>query len=138
MSRTDLTNYSDCSIWNALEIVRPKWAIHVILELMVAPEGSLAFSDFERLIPDINPRMLSKRLKSLEQHNIIEKYIEDPTKPKKTRYKLTKAGKSFVNVILALRTWSVENVSKNDECKNDLCRHILFIKQNFKDMIQLA
>ncbi len=138
MDMPRLTNYQECSIWNALEIIRPKWAIQIIMELIVAPDGSLAFSDFEKLIPDINPRMLSKRLKSLYDHKIIEKFIEDPSKPKKIRYRLTKAGKSFVNVILALRTWSVENISENEECKNDMCRHILFIKQNFKDMIKLA
>ncbi len=138
MSSDRLTNYENCSIWNALEIIRPKWAIQIILELMVSPDGSLAFSDFEKLIPDINPRMLSKRLNSLDDHGVIEKFVEDPSKPKKVRYRLTKSGKAFVNVILALRTWSVEYVSMNEECKSDLCRHIQFIKHNFKNMIQLT
>ncbi len=127
----NLTDYENCSIWNGLRIIRPKWTIQIILEIMVSPETSLSFSELEKLIPDINPRMLSNRLKDLCKYKIIESFTENPKTPKKVRYKLTKAGAGLVHVIVTLRDWSTEFISENPDCKNDTCRHILRLKLNF-------
>jgi DNA-binding HxlR family transcriptional regulator len=121
--------YSDCAIWLAMETISPKWTVHIILELMTAGEESLSYSDIQKLIPGINPRMLDLRLKSLVDDGLIDKLIENPDTPKKVRYKLTDSGEDLVSIITQIRSWALQNLKVNDRCVSNICRHAVEISK---------
>ncbi len=105
--------------------------MEIILELMVAGNESLSFSDFEKLIAGINPRILSTRLASLSRKGIIDRIVPDPRTPKKVRYKLSEKGYDFINVIISMRSWAVKHLDVDQDCKDNVCRHMLVIKEKY-------
>ncbi|MEW9918870.1 winged helix-turn-helix transcriptional regulator [Marimonas sp. MJW-29] len=63
-----------CPITHACEILEPRWTIPILSEMW---GGSSRFNDIKRGVGNISPALLSKRLKELEEHGLIER-IEDP------------------------------------------------------------
>ena len=112
----------DCSFNFALAVISGKWNINIVLELITHGD-SLSFSEIAQRIPEISPRMLSMRLKSLIETSVIY-MIPNPEKPKKVRYNLTDSGKELSEVLQVIRTWSIKyGDCKNEVCLNNECRH---------------
>lgn len=64
----------------------------------------MRFSEIERAIGNITPRMLSKELKDLEQNELVERRVY-PTMPVSVDYRLTDYGRSLSTVMTALGEW---------------------------------
>lgn len=75
-----------------LRIVRSvfgKWSADVLLALHAVP--SIGFEELRRSLPGISPRVLSLKLKELEQNAMVQREIID-TRPPRVRYSLTQRG----------------------------------------------
>ncbi|HTF21642.1 MAG TPA: helix-turn-helix domain-containing protein [Chryseolinea sp.] len=99
-------DHSECikslmAIRDALDVLNGKWKLQIIIAIS---SGQNKFKDIERQIPKITPRMLSKELKSLEEHQLIKRTVYD-TLPVTIEYKLTPHSKTLDRVILELRNW---------------------------------
>lgn len=90
---------------DALNVLTGKWKLHVIGALTT---GKKRFSEIERFIPEINPRMLSKELKELEVNGIVSRTVQD-TSPAIVEYELTKSGEEIKPVFDAMITWGLEH-----------------------------
>ncbi|MBC9911578.1 winged helix-turn-helix transcriptional regulator [Chitinophaga varians] len=88
---------------DALNVLTGKWKLHVIGALRT---GKKRFSEIERFIPEINPRMLSKELKELEVNGIISRTVHDAL-PVTVEYELTKSGQDIKPVFDAMITWGL-------------------------------
>jgi DNA-binding HxlR family transcriptional regulator len=66
-----------------------KWSTEVLVALHTAP--SVGFEDLRRSLPGISPRVLSLKLKGLEQHGMVRREIID-SRPPRVRYTLTDRG----------------------------------------------
>jgi DNA-binding HxlR family transcriptional regulator len=66
-----------------------KWSTEVLVALHTAP--SVGFEELRRSLPGISPRVLSLKLKSLEQHDMVRREIVD-SRPPRVRYTLTERG----------------------------------------------
>jgi DNA-binding HxlR family transcriptional regulator len=66
-----------------------KWSTELLLALHAAPAGG--FEDLRRALPGISPRVLSIKLKGLEQHGMVRREIID-SRPPRVRYTLTERG----------------------------------------------
>jgi DNA-binding HxlR family transcriptional regulator len=66
-----------------------KWSMEVLVALHGAP--SVGFEELRRSLPGISPRVLSLKLKGLEQHGMIRREIID-ARPPRVRYTLTDRG----------------------------------------------
>ncbi|MBC9931042.1 winged helix-turn-helix transcriptional regulator [Chitinophaga qingshengii] len=86
---------------DALNVFTGKWKLHVIGALTT---GRKRFSEIEKFIPDINPRMLSKELKDLEINGIVSRTVQDPGF---VEYELTKSGREIKPVFDAMITWGL-------------------------------
>lgn len=97
-----------CSLKDVLDIVGGKWSIPVIYTLF---SGKKRFGELEKIIPNINTRMLVKVLKSLEKNRIVirEAYA---TIPPTVEYSLTPKGKALEPIITDLYKWGQEYVDK--------------------------
>jgi DNA-binding HxlR family transcriptional regulator len=101
-------DHSECikslmAIRDALDVLNGKWKLQIIIAIS---SGQNKFKDIERQIPKITPRMLSKELKSLEEHQLIKRVVYD-TLPVTIEYKLTAHSKTLDKVILELRNWGM-------------------------------
>ncbi|MCI4345215.1 MAG: winged helix-turn-helix transcriptional regulator [Thermoplasmata archaeon] len=75
-----------------LKIIRSifgKWSADVLLALHAVP--SIGFEELRRGLPNISPRVLSLKLKELEQNSMVRRQILD-TRPPRVRYSLTERG----------------------------------------------
>lgn len=96
----------------ALSIIGGKWKIPIIYHLL--QKEVLRLSEFERLLPDINQRMLVRQLRELERDLVIERVVYQEMPPK-VEYKLTDIGKRLDKVVYAICDWGdefLEDLSK--------------------------
>ena len=81
-----------------LRIVRSafgKWSVE-ILDLL-HPRRRASFGELRHLLDGISPRVLSAKLKLLEEHGLVERTIV-PSRPPRPEYALTEAGQAVTTV----------------------------------------
>lgn len=96
---------TNCPVANALDVVGERWSLLILRDLLL--DGPRRFQDFTDTISGISPSTLSKRLKTLEGHGVIERRIVDG-RPPRTEYALTKVGEELRPVVKALRDWGMK------------------------------
>ncbi len=87
-----------CTVRRAADIVGHKWTTLVVRDLL---SGKKRYSELQRSISGISPRMLAARLKELEEAGMITRTVF-PTVPPTTEYQLTRLGRKLEKVIHAL------------------------------------
>lgn len=87
-----------CPIAQALEILAERWTLLIVRELMM---GSHRFTEVQRGVPLISRTLLSQRLKSLQDSNLITKEELDGS----PYYSLTAAGEALRDIVLQLGVW---------------------------------
>ena len=89
---------------NVMKKVFGKWSIEIILSTYSMK--SVGFGDLRRLLQGISSRVLSKKLKDLEELGFLERRVVE-SKPPRVRYTLSKKGELLAKlgepVILYLR-----------------------------------
>ncbi len=88
-----------CPIRASLGVLGRKWACLVLRDL--AFFGEMAFSQFLRNNPGMTPRILSMRLRDLQEEGLIRR-LQDADNPRSVRYRLTAKGEDAVPVLTAL------------------------------------
>lgn len=89
----------------ALAIIGDKWKILILCQLYM---GTRRFSELFRAINNINQKMLTQQLRSLEQDGLISRKVYAEVPPK-VEYSLTSLGRSLNPVIEAMFDWAMEN-----------------------------
>ena len=102
---------------DALTIIQGKWRIPILISLTY---GKKRFSDIQKDIEDISPKMLSQELKSLEINKIITRKLVD-SMPISVEYELTPLGISLKKLLNELLQWGLhlrdETVGKKSKKK---------------------
>jgi DNA-binding HxlR family transcriptional regulator len=89
----------------ALNALIGKWKLPIIASLLY---GSKRFSQMEKEISGITPRMLSKELKELEINGIVRRNVYD-SMPVTVEYELTHSGKLLQEVLDAMIKWGMQH-----------------------------
>ena len=91
----------------AVELIGRRWT-GAILEVMVQAGRPLRFSQIAHAVPQLSDRLLSERLKELEQRGVVERR-EHATSPDQQRpkveYALTPMGESLQPALAELKAW---------------------------------
>lgn len=85
----------------ATEILGDKWTPQ-LLRFFVNNEV-VRFCQLQDMVGGINPRTLSARLVSLEEHEIIQKLPSDTTR---CEYALTHKGRDLLPILKDMEAWS--------------------------------
>lgn len=85
----------------ATEILGDKWTPRLLRFFI--NEEVVRFCQLQDLVGGINPRTLSARLSSLEEHDIIIKLQADTSR---CEYSLTKKGKDLMPILKDMEAWS--------------------------------
>ncbi|WP_255639694.1 winged helix-turn-helix transcriptional regulator [Aquibacillus saliphilus] len=93
----------------AMQLFSKRWVGLILFELL---EGSKRFSQIETELP-VSGRLLSDRLKMLEQEEIIERKVYSEF-PVRIEYALTNKGKALEPVIKEIQSWSENWISHKE------------------------
>lgn len=93
------------AIQDTMEIVQGRWKMPIIALLC---NGEFRYSELEKGLPKISPKMLSKELKDLEINGLVERKVYDSI-PVKVSYKLADYGYTLVPLIIELTNWGMEH-----------------------------
>ncbi len=94
----DAATSPGCPVGVAASILDGKWTTRIGRELL---EGKKRFSELQRALPGISPKILTSRLNMLIDHGLVTKTIY-PVMPPKTEYELTDLGQHMRDIILAM------------------------------------
>ncbi len=101
----DLKNMRNCPIEVSLNYLGKKWTMQIIRDLF---NGKKRFSEFLESNPQISTKMLSLRLKELQESGLIKKTVISTT-PVKIKYSLTQKGKALNRILFRLAEFSLNN-----------------------------
>jgi DNA-binding HxlR family transcriptional regulator len=85
----------------AAAIIGKRWTPQILNALT---EGPQRFGQLRDACPGIGSRILSARLRELEQDGIVTRTVYDEI-PQRVEYRLTARGRGLVPAIAALRRW---------------------------------
>ncbi|MFM2278777.1 MAG: hypothetical protein RLZZ444_1008 [Pseudomonadota bacterium] len=88
----------ECPVRRALDILDGKWTLLVVRDLL---SGKKRYSELQRSLEGISPRLLSQRLRDLEAQGLVLRRVF-PTNPPTTEYELTEQGLAMRGIIGAL------------------------------------
>lgn len=88
----------------AAEIAGRKWTASILL---AGARGAERFSEYRALVDGISDRLLSVRLKELEQEGLMLREVT-PTTPVQVRYRLSPAGRELIAVLHPLVRWGTK------------------------------
>ncbi len=87
---------------HAVELVGRRWTGALIRVLL---QGRARYHQLRDAIPDISDRMLSERLRELEQEGVIDRVVV-PETPVRVEYELTEKGRALEPVVRAIAAWA--------------------------------
>jgi DNA-binding HxlR family transcriptional regulator len=86
----------------AIELIGKRWTGAIVSALT---EGPMRFGELARAVPGLSDRLLSQRLRELEEAGVVERDVEAGT-PVRVSYSLTEKGADLRPAIAELRAWA--------------------------------
>lgn len=86
----------------AIELIGKRWTGAIVCALT---EGPLRFGELGKAVPGLSDRLLSQRLRELEEEGLVEREVE-PGTPVRVSYSLTEIGTDLGPAIGELRVWA--------------------------------
>ncbi len=102
-----------CRAREVLERVGDKWTLYVV---SVLGGGTRRFSELQREIDGITPRMLTVTVRSLERDGLVTRTVY-PVVPPRVEYSLTRAGETLLVAVKPLVDWAADHLADIDEAR---------------------
>lgn len=92
-----------CQVFHtAMEIIGKRWTGAIITTLF---DGPSRFNEFHSAIPDISSRLLTERLKELEEYGLVTREVLND-RPIQVIYTLTEKGKELRPILNMIGEWA--------------------------------
>ncbi|MFN8216268.1 MAG: helix-turn-helix domain-containing protein [Solirubrobacterales bacterium] len=86
----------------AIELIGKRWTGAIVCALTERP---MRFGELGRAIPGLSDRLLSQRLRELEDEGLVQRAVEAAS-PVRVTYSLTPMGQELDPAIRELRSWA--------------------------------
>lgn len=96
-----------CPVYRTFRIIGKKWALQILQEFFVN-NGSRRFNEIQNSLYWITPRVISKRLKEMDDEDLIERRVFSDRSPIKVEYMLTEKGRELNGIIKKAREWGMK------------------------------
>ncbi len=110
-----------CPIARTLDVVGDRWTILIVRDLFF---GRTRFNQFLESSPGLPSKVLSDRLKKLEEYGLVERsvYCQHPLR---AEYRLTEHGRSLAPVLDAIVRWGLDHCFQGEpEARDAVARYI--------------
>ena|SRR5690242_1223659 len=98
-----MAGHSLCARFHkAVELIGRRWSGAIIRILLQSPSR---YAELRAAIPDITDRMLSERLRELEDEQIVSRTVI-PETPVRVEYSLTAKGRALAPALDAIGHWA--------------------------------
>jgi DNA-binding HxlR family transcriptional regulator len=98
-----------CPIENTFKLIGKKFTVLIIRNMM---KNQTRFNQFLNSIEGINPKILSARLKEMEESGLIKRKVYSET-PVKVEYFLTEKGKALKSMLDQMASFSMQYCAKD-------------------------
>jgi DNA-binding HxlR family transcriptional regulator len=87
---------------HAIELIGKRWTGAIVCALTERP---MRYAELGKAIPGLSDRLLSQRLRELEDEGLVERQVEAGT-PVRVIYSLTVVGRDLDPVLSELKSWA--------------------------------
>ncbi len=94
-----------CPVKGIIGVLSKKWTLLIII--IIANNPKIRFNEIMGQFEGINPKILSDRLKELEEADLISRKAF-PEVPLRVEYSLSKDGKELINALMPLIEWATK------------------------------
>ena len=112
-----------CTVNMTVKYLTRKWTFLIILELYKGDQYTRRFSELKDALEEITPKILSERLKKLEEEGIILKKVDATSFPVRCDYTLTESGLDLVEIIRGIKKWALKWKIDNIPCGEQDCKN---------------
>lgn len=123
----------NCKTQRGLALIADQWTMLVIVALH---EDTKRFSQLHAHIEGISKKMLTQTLRALERNGLVKRVIY-PVIPPMVEYSLTPLGRTLIEPIWALRSWSEQYIEEVERARaeNDQ-RSTLSLQEEIISLVQ--
>lgn len=94
-------NTEHCPVRTTLKVIGGKWKLPILWYLR---DGHLRYSELQKIIEGITPKMLAEQLRELEKDGIVARKVY-PVVPPKVEYSLTEYGRTLDPILKTMGAW---------------------------------
>ena len=105
----------ECTVNQTVKYLGRKWTLLIILELYKGENYTRRFTEVKEQLPGITAKVLSARLKELEEEGLVKKMVESGSVPSEAST-LTGSGLGLVEVIKEIKRWALRWKIENLAC----------------------
>lgn len=87
---------------HAIELIGKRWTGAIVCALT---ERAMRYGELRKAVPGLSDRLLSQRLRELEEEGLVERQVEAGT-PVRVTYSLTEAGQQLDPALQELKAWA--------------------------------
>lgn len=103
-----------------LEYLGRKWAMLILLEIYKGG-GRRRFGELKASLDGITSKVLTTRLKELEEQGLVVRHVVTDSVPFKVDYALTAPGEEVIEIIKDLKAWALRWMIDNLDCQGQDC-----------------
>ncbi len=104
-----------CSLDYAVSLIKGKWKAVIICHLN---DQSYRFLELQRKLPGISEKVLTEKLRELENDALVER-VSYPEIPPRVEYRLTSLGLTLFAVLNDLQLWGENYIATRAEKSNN-------------------
>jgi DNA-binding HxlR family transcriptional regulator len=105
------SKYEQCPMVLIQDIISGKWKILILWYLSY---NTLRFSDIQRKIQNVTPKVLARQLRRLEEEHLVKRKVY-PVIPPKVEYSLTDVGRKLIPLLEMMHHFGVEYLEEDLE-----------------------
>ena len=110
-----------CPVARALDVVGERWTLLIVRNLLQGPQR---FQDLREQLAGIPPKLLSDRLRVMEEQALLTREVYSERPPRAT-YALSERGRQLGLIVGALATWGRPFVPRRGGPTHAECGHRL-------------
>jgi DNA-binding HxlR family transcriptional regulator len=97
------SDFDPCPIAPVVDLIFGRWTAHILWVL--AHHGRQRFTELQRLVPAITPKVLAQRLRQLERNGLVVRTYHAEIPPR-VEYERTALGDTLTPIFDQLVKWS--------------------------------
>lgn len=102
---------SDCPVNTTLSVIGGKWKLPILWYLR---DGRMRYSELQRALVTITPKMLAEQLRELEHDGIVNRTVY-PVVPPKVEYSITEYGRTLEPILTIMGDWGSRHLKRQKE-----------------------